>query len=121
MVVFPGVRATMVSSEVKTVHGAMKISRATASYHHDLSAGRAIKVSSLPGGVYFEFFNAFDRCCDDAGGHTVGLTTGNTGKILEVTNSITGHVIGVICTIERVRVLIHVRTGNVASRFNVPR
>src|SRR5437762_13379854 len=108
----------MVSSIIEAVDSAMKISRASASYHHDLGASRAIEVSSLPSGVYFEFFNTLDGRRDDARGHAIGLATANAGKVLEVPNGIAGHVIGVISTIDRVRVLIHVRPGNVASRCN---
>ena len=93
----------------------MPVVGATAGHHHDLRAGGTIKVSCLSGGVDLEFLDAFDRGGHHAGSHTVGLAATDTGKVVDITDRVTGHVVGVVAAINGERVLIHERAGNVAS------
>ncbi len=83
--------------------------------HLDLRPAGLIKIRRLPKGADFEFFYRFDRGCHHTRGHAVGLATGETGEVLDVSDGVARHIVGVIAAIDRECVLIHVAAGDIAS------
>ena len=84
--------------------------------HLHLRATRVRKVRGLTKCTDFEFFDRFNRCSYNSRGHRAGLCARQAGKVLNITDGITGHVVGVITTINGESILIHVAAPDVASR-----
>src|SRR6267154_859829 len=84
--------------------------------HLDLRAAGLIKVTRLAKRADFEFLNGLDRRRHHARGHRAGLITGETGKVLDVSDGIAGHVIRVVTAIYRESVLVHETAGDIAAR-----
>src|SRR6266850_1987889 len=105
----------MIGTIVITIGRAVPLILTTPGHHHHLCSGGAVEVSRLSESVDLEFFNALNRSCHNARSHSAGLAAGNAGKVLNIANSIAGHVIGVVAAINGERVLIHVGTSDVTS------
>src|SRR5438445_7436963 len=84
--------------------------------HLDLRPAGLIKIRRLPKGADFEFFYRFDRCRHHTRSHTVGLTTGETSEVIDVSDGVAGHVVGVVAAIYGESILVHVAAGNITPR-----
>jgi hypothetical protein len=116
MVVYPRVRCAVVRSKLVAIARAMPLICSPASHHLHLRAARSIKVVCLAEGVNLEFLDRFDRCGDDARSHRTRLITSETRKVLNISNRVTGHIVGVVAAINRESILVHVTAADVSSR-----
>ena len=67
-------------------------------------------------GADFEFLDTLNRSSHHTGSHAVGLAACETGEVLNVSDSVAGHIIRVITTIYGESVLVHIAAGDIASR-----
>ncbi len=67
-------------------------------------------------GADFKFLHAFDRRSHHARDHPVSLSASSAGKVVYVRGGGTGHVVGVVATIDGEGVLVLVAAGNIAGR-----
>src|SRR5713226_3854395 len=106
----------MVRCVIITVSRAMPLIGAASGDHLYLRAAGSIKVSRLTERIDFELFDSFDRRRHHARDHPVSLSASSAGKVVYVCGGGTGHVVGVVATIDGEGVLVLVAAGNIAGR-----
>src|SRR5262245_58045237 len=105
----------MVRSVVVSITRAMPLVGPAPSHHLHLGAAGLVKVRSLAKRIDLEFLNCLDRRGHYAGSHRAGLSTCESGEVLNVPNCVTRHVVGIVPTVDREGILIHVAAGDVAA------
>ena len=106
----------MIGCIVITVTRSVPLVGAAFGDHLNQCATGSVKVIRLAESADFEFLHRVNRSRDYTRGHRTGLGSRETGKVLDISDRITGHVIRVVAAINRESVLVHVAAGNIPSR-----
>src|SRR5437667_12113180 len=93
----------------------MPLVGSTTGDHLHLRPAGLVKVGSLTERADLEFFDRLDRRCYYPRGHCAGLGASETGEVLDVSDGVARHIVGVIAAIAPELVLIHVYAGDSAS------
>src|SRR5262245_16278141 len=101
----------MIRGKIKSISGTVPSSRTALRDHLYLGPDRAVKIGSLPYSVYSKFLNALDRSRNYAGSHAIGLSAAGARKVDDITNGVTGHIVGVLAPVNCECILVSNRTS----------